>query len=300
MKIIKPITITDSIFKSSNVPETDYAEWNTSTTYSLGSKVIVLSDHTQYESAASGNQGNNPETDTVNWFSLGATNRWKAFDKKISDPVINPTSITYSLQDASSIIDSIAFFGLVANSVNVTVTDQNGTEVYNRTQSLIATDVVVDWYSYFFTQVTTFSEAQFLEIPPYLNAVVDITVTNATGVDAKVGQIVLGLLNNIGLTTYGTSISIEDFSSKEVDAFGNFIITKRAFSNIADFNISYPTENARRIQGVLASLRAEPVVYIGSEDTSFGLTIYGFYRRFDLTLETPSFSFGSVEVEGLT
>jgi hypothetical protein len=300
MKIIKPIEVNDTIFQSSNVPENDYAEWSGGTTYALGAKVIVLSTHAIYESAGGGNTGNDPTTDTVNWFTTGATNRWKAFDKKISDPVTNTTSITYNLQDAASSVTAIAFFGLVGTSVNVTVTTSAGAEVYNVTKSLVETDGVLDWYSYFFLESTTNKEAQFLSIPPYLNADVAITITTTTGETAKVGQIVLGYLTSFGLTTYGTSLSIEDYSSKEVDAFGNFIITERAFSNIADFNIKFLTSDARRIQNTLATFRAKPLVFIGSNDTSYGLTLYGFYKRFDLTLETPSYSFGSVEIEGLT
>ena len=159
---------------------------------------------------------------------------------------------------------------------------------------------IIDWFTYFFEEQIQKETIQALDIPPYRNAAVSITVTAATGTDAKLGQIVFGFLTNIGATTYGTSISIEDFSRKEADAFGNFIVVQRAFSQLADFDIQFATGNARRIQRTLAALRAVPVVYIGSADTSFGTTIYGFYRRFDLTLETPSLSFGAIEVEGLT
>jgi len=300
MKIIKPITVNDTIFDASNVPEDDYDVWASGTTYATGNKVIVLSTHAIYESAGDGNTGNDPTTDTVNWFTIGATNRWKAFDKKISDPTTNTTSITYTLQDAASSITAVSFFGLVGSSVNVTVTTDAGDEVYNVTKSLIETSEVTDWYSYFFSESTRKTEVTFLSIPPYNNAEVDITITTPTGLTAKVGQIVLGNLTPFGITTYGTSIGIEDYSRKEVDAFGNFVVTERAFSNTADFNIKYLTSDARRIQNTLASLRAKPIVFIGSDDTAYGLTLYGFYKRFDLTLQTPSYSFGSIEVEGLT
>jgi hypothetical protein len=300
MKIIKPIEVNDTIFQSSNVVENDHAEWAIGTTYALGAKVIVLSTHAIYESAGDGNVGNDPTTDTVNWFTTGATNRWKAFDKKISDPTTNTTSITYNLQDAASSVTALAFFGLAGTSVNVTVTTAAGAEVYNVTKSLVETDGVTDWYSYLFLESSVKTEVQFLSIPPYLNADVDITITTATGQTAKVGQIVLGYLTSFGITTYGTSLSIEDYSSKEVDAFGNFIITERAYSNIADFNIKFLTSDARRIQNTLANFRAKPLVFLGSNNTAYGLTLYGFYKRFDLTLETPSYSFGSVEIEGLT
>ena len=54
------------------------------------------------------------------------------------------------------------------------------------------------------------------------------------------------------------------------------------------------------MQNTLANFRATPIVYIGSEDEAFATIVYGFYRRFDITLEGPAYSFAAIEVEGLT
>tara|TARA_R110000822_G_scaffold3317_1_gene14747 strand:+ start:3712 stop:4959 length:1248 start_codon:yes stop_codon:yes gene_type:complete len=415
MQIIKPVTVTNAILTSSTVPETDYAEWNAASTYAVGDKVIVIGvTHKIFESLTAGNINQNPVGgDGTQWLTLGATNRWKAFDQKIADQVIKQDSINYVFGSYNSNVTSLALFNLLGISTNVTVTDADllnttyaitvatgtrydgstgnvfvfdassrptvtfrrgntyiftqsassnvghqiairqtsgtawtsgvtttgtlGTdsvttfvvpnnapdglqyycvthginmgnditvkgagEVYNTTVSLIDNRNIVDWFTYFFEDQVQKETAQFIDIPPYRNAAISVTVTANTGEDAKLGQIVFGYLTDIGATTYGTSISIEDFSRKETDAFGNFIVVQRAFSQLADFDVEFETPNARRIQRTLAGLRAVPVVYIGSNDTAYGTTIYGFYRRFDLTLETPSLSFGAIEVEGLT
>ena len=301
MQIIKPVTVTDSILVSSNVAENDYAEWAVGTTYAAGDKVIVLSTHSVYESLVGSNLGNDPTTDDgTNWLRLGATNRWKAFDQKISDHVTNTTTIDYEFSNFTTNVTSVALFGLVGISANVTVTDPIDGEVYNETISLIDNRNIVDWYTYFFEEQAQRQEAQFLNIPPYLASTLDVNVTAANTDTAELGQIVFGFLSEIGATTYGTAISIEDFSRKETDAFGNFIVVERAYAQLADFDVQFPTASARKIQRTLAEYRATPIVYVGSEDVSYGTTIYGFYRRFDLTLETPSISFGAIEVEGLT
>ena len=302
MQIIKPVTVTNSILTSSNVAENDYAEWAVGTTYNVGDKVIVIgTTHKVYESLVASNLGNDPTTDDgTNWLVLGATNRWKAFDQKIGDPVVQATSIDYTLSDPNSNVTSIALFGLKGASANVTVTDTTEGEVYNKTISLLDNRNIVDWYTYFFEEQVQREQAQFLDLPPYLGADIDVTVTANTGENTELGQLVLGFLSSLGVTSYGTAISIEDFSRKETDAFGNFIVVQRAFSQLADFDVQFETANARKIQRTLAALRATPVVYIGSEDTAYGTTIYGFYRRFDLTLDGPSLSFGAIEVEGLT
>ena len=302
MQLIKPVTVTDSILTATNITEDDYAVWDSGTAYVVGDKVISTVTHRIYE-ALIDNTNVDPTgtaTDPATWLDIGATNRWKAFDQKISDPVVNATSIDYTLSDPNSNITSVALFGLKGSSANVTVTDATEGEVYNKTISLLDNRNIVDWYTYFFEEQVQREQAQFLDLPPYLGSDVEVTVTANSGEDTELGQLVLGFLSGIGLTTYGTSISIEDYSRKEVDAFGNFIIVQRDFAQLADFDVQFETRNARKIQRTLADFRATPIVYVGSEDTSYGTTIYGFYRRFDLTLEGPSLSFGAIEVEGLT
>ena len=300
MQIIRPVTVTNTVLSSSTVPENDYAAWASGTTYATGNKVILVSTHSVYESLISSNTGNNPATDDgTKWLKLGATNRWKAFDQKIADQVVQANSINYVFIPNSN-VTSIAFFNLAGTSVNVTVTDPTAGEVYNSTISLIDNENVIDWFTYFFDPAVQQDTATFFDMPPYFGAEISVTISTAAGEDAKVGQIVFGALTSLGVTTYGTSISIEDFSRKETDAFGNFIVVQRAFSQLADFDVQFETTDARRIQRTLSELRATPAVYVGSIDPAYGTTLYGFYRRFDLTLETPSLSFGSIEVEGLT
>lgn len=305
MDIIRPVTVDNTILVSSNVTEDDYAEWASGTTYNTGDRVIVIgTTHKVYESLVDSNLGNDPTTDNgTNWLEISATNRWKAFDQKISDQVENTDSIEYTFNDTSTYITAVTFFGLSGVELNVTLTDKSvggDGEVYNSTISLLDNRDVVDWYSYFFEEITYKTEAQVLDLPPYLDADLDVTITASSGDTAKVGQIVFGFLLNLGFTTYETSISIEDFSRKEADAFGNFIIVERPFSKLADYDVRFPTATARKVQETLAQYRATPIVYIGSDDVSFGTTVYGFFRRFDLTLETPSYSLAAIEVEGLT
>ena len=305
MQLIKPVTVTDSILTATNITENDYAVWNSGTSYVVGDRVISTVTHRIYE-ALINNTNVDPTgtaTDPATWLDIGATNRWKAFDQKISDPVTNLNLIEYTLSDPSSNVTAVALFGLSGISANVTVTDTTvggDGEVYNQTISLLDNRNIVDWYTYFFEEQPQREEAQFLNIPPYLGSDVEITITSATGDTTELGQIVIGLLSDLGATTYGTSISIEDYSRKEVDAFGNFIVVERDFAKLADFDIQFETQSARKIQRTLAGYRAIPIVYLGSEDTAYGTTVYGFYRRFDLTLEGPSLSFGAIEVEGLT
>lgn len=180
------------------------------------------------------------------------------------------------------------------------ITVEGDGEVFNQDFSLLDNSDIVDFFTYFFAEQGTKTEALFTGIPPYLDSSVEVTITADSGEDAKVGQIVFGFLSNFGLTTYGTSVGIEDYSRKETDAFGNFVITERAFAKLVDYDVRLETGKARTVQNTLANFRATPIVYIGSEDEAFATIVYGFYRRFDITLEGPAYSFAALEVEGLT
>lgn len=302
MQAIEPFIVTDSSLTSSNVPENDYAAWASGTTYNLGDRVISTSTHKVYESAINSNVGNDPTTDDgTNWIEVGATNRWKAFDQRISDPVVNAGTIEYTITITGQVINAIGFFGLDADTVQIKITPFGGsTPVYDKTYDLLDTTGVYDWYTYFFEPATLKDEQLLVvDLPAYSSATIEIIITETSG-DAKVGQIALGNLVTLGKTGYGTTIGIEDYSRKERDTFGNPIIIERVFAQKADYEIEMPLQDARRVQKFLADYRATPVVWIGNQDPSFGLIVYGFYTQFSINLATPALSYTTLEVEGLT
>lgn len=303
MKLIAPITVTDSILTASNVAENDYAEWAVGTTYADGARVIVIgTTHKVYESVQSGNVGNDPTTDDGTWWiEVSATNRWKAFDRKISDQVSKAGTITYSITPGS-LVSGIAFFNVEASQIQVEIFEavSPNDEIYNVTQSLVDASVIVDYFTYFTEDLTDFdTEALFIGIPGYAGNQIDITIGDGTGT-AKVGQIVLGKVETLGFTTDGTSIGIEDFSTKDRDTFGNAIINERAFVDETNFNFSLNTSDARRVKRILSRLRATPAVYFADEDLiRYGTTVYGFFQDFSIPLSTGSLSFANLEIEGL-
>ena len=301
MQAIEPLTITDGLFLSSNLTENDYATWLAGTTYALGNRVIVVSVHKVYESAANSNIGNDPTTDTTGtyWIEVGATNKWKAFDQHISDPATNANTIEYVISSGTTVVNSLAFFGLSADTVQIQVV-VSATEVYNTTFPLLDTSTIVDWYSYFFEPAAIKAqELLVVDLPAYTSATITITITD-TGETVQVGQVVLGGLVTLGRTGYGSAIGIEDYSRKERDAFGNPVIIERAFAQKANYEVSILTADARRVQSFLSDYRATPIVWIGNQDPIYGLIVYGFYTQFSINLSTYSTSYSTIEVEGLT
>ena len=87
LTVVRPLAITPAMLVSTDVPETDYPEWDLGTTYAKDYRVIVAAQHKVYQSAVSGNVGKSPAADRAAWQEVGATNRWRPFDKSVSSQV---------------------------------------------------------------------------------------------------------------------------------------------------------------------------------------------------------------------
>lgn len=304
MKVITPITVTDTILTASNVTEDDYSEWASGTTYAAEDRVIVTgTTHKVYESVLGSNIGNDPTTDDGTWWlEISATNRWKAFDQKISDQVSNSGTITYSLVP-SSLVTGIGLLNLNAPQVQIEIYEaaSPNDKIYDTTQTLVDTTAIVNWFTFFTEDLSSKfdTEALFIGIPGYAGHQIDVTIGDGSGTP-KVGQIVSGRVDTLGWTSDGTTIGIEDFSTKDRDSFGNAIITERAFADETAFNVTIVTSDARRIKRILSNLRATPALYFADEDLiSYGMTIYGFFQDFSIPLSTGNLSYATVEIEGL-
>jgi hypothetical protein len=110
--------------------------------------------------------------------------------------------------------------------------------------------------------------------------------------------IVFGRTTNIGVSNFGTSVSIMDYSRKERDEFGRPIIVERNFTKQVSYDVTCETSSVGRVQRILASIRALPCVWIGDEDRP-ETVVFGYYNDFNIVLSTPSLSDCSIDVEGL-
>lgn len=172
------------------------------------------------------------------------------------------------------------------------------TTVYDKTINLISPSGILDWWAYYFSPIERTTDAVFRDMPNYGSATVRLIIDNGSDT-AKIGAALFGIETTIGSTNYGTSTGIKDYSTKETDSFGNFVIVQRAYSKRADYLVTVDSDRVAFVQNFLTSLRATPAVYIGNEN--FGSTIvYGYYRRFDIVISSYPVSDCNITLEGLT
>jgi hypothetical protein len=305
MYIIRPIKITDAMLISSTVPETDYAAYVAGTTYALGTRVIVIATHKIYESAQAGNLGHYPPdnlTGTIPWWiEVSATNRHKIFDEKVGDQTSQAGSFNYVLQPG--MFDSITLFNVEGLTLRLVLTDPTEGVVYDKTINLLSTANVIDGYTYCFEPFIYTTALARLDIPPYGSASLSITLT---GVTAKCGEIVVGLKRYIGDSQWGISVSDVDFSKKDQDPYGNFIVVERPFSRKLNCDLWLPSAIFDETDRLLTLYRAKPVVWVGSPNDASGeniyasMLVYGFRKSFNLVAKHLQSSGCSLEIIGLT
>jgi hypothetical protein len=299
MRIIPPMTITDAVLTDSNLAEDSTSAWAAGTTYASGDYVHVVSTHRVYRSVQDANTGNDPTTDDGTWWvNYSATNKWKAFDQTISDPVVASGDIEYEFTTSQK-CSHLALFGLEAANVNVVVKDTLGTTVYDETKAVMDTSSIVDWYSYFVAGINFETEMLFEDIPAFAGYTVEVTIGQLTGGTAEVGQIVIGQNEILGQALIGTEIGFRSFSIKRQDEFGNLTITQRGYADKANFQYVLDRTDVRRVKRILTNNEATPCVFwVTSDLLKTGTFIYGFFNDASFPLGATK-CFATLDVKGL-
>lgn len=273
-----------------------YEEYDAGTTYTADTIVISTATNHAYQALVSGESGNSL-SNAAKWLDLGPTNRYNMFDQSNSSQTLNGEDIDVTIE-VTGRINSVAFLNLVAETIQVIVTDAVDGEVYNETVSLISSDDVTSWWEYFFLPIRRYGDWTFLDLPTYNNPTVRVIITNASSI-AKVGSVVLGLSRELGGTVYPSSVSITDYSKKEVDEFGYYTIIVRDFAKVADLKVAVDEIRIDSITEILSDLRATPVLFVGVENYR-ATWVYGFMKEWKWNLAGPNESYLLLYIEGLT
>jgi len=303
ISIVDPVTITDAMLTSTNVPETDYSAWASGTTYAAGARVILTSTHRIYESLQASNLNKNPVTETTWWVEVSPTNRWKSFDLSNQSQTVypsnSPPNITYemTLGQAVGVIGIMNLTG--ATAVAVTVDDPVYGIVYDEEYDISQVPLQSSWWHWFFgTRSAASNQVIIQDIPAYPNASITVSITGTTGL--AVGVILFGQANQFSLgMKYGARVGIQDYSRKETNDFGDVVFVERAFAKRATYEIFLDNGEVDQLQSYLSSVRAKPVLWIGSNEFE-ATTIFGFYKNFDILLSYTDHAECSLEIEGLT
>jgi len=294
MKVVRPITLGNGLtLISTNATAADPA-YSSGTTYANGARVTV--GQRTFESLQDGNIGQ-PTTDIAWWLDVGASNPYAMFDQSNASQTSRAGMIEVVVS-AVGRIDALALLNLNAASVDIEMeTTLDGT-FYSQSFNLVSNSGINNWYDYYYEPITRKFDFVALGVPNFANPTITLRIHEPGGT-AKVGVAIIGRSKDLGDVTYGAKVGIQDYSRKERDDFGNWSIVPRAYSKRGTYQLVVDSARVDEISMILADYRAEPVLWVGSEQYA-STWIYGFYRDFSVEISFPTKSYLNLELEGLT
>lgn len=303
LSIVHPVAVTPAMLVATNIAETDFPAWAVGTTYTLGQRVIVLSNSRVYESLQNSNVGRDPLTATTWWIEVGPTNRWRCFDRSVTSQTVaagtGTTTISYTLRPGQAVTALAALNVTNATSMRVRLVDATHGTVYDRTFSFASQPLQSGWWNWFFGQRQQPTQQITTDMPGTFNNA-DLLVDFVGGTGMGVGALVFGSQMRFGIgLQYGARVGIQDYSRKETNAFGDVILVRRAFAKRANFDLFISNNELDSLQNFLSSIRAVPCLWIGA-DRYESTILYGFYKNFDVLIAYPEHGECSLEIEGLT
>ena len=278
-----------------------YAPYSASENYDVGDTVADAANHKVYESLQNSNTGH-ALAETAWWLDVGATEPWKVFDAKVGSQMERTGTIEIEITPAT-LVGGITLLNVDGISVNVTVTDASEGEVYNEDIDLLSTENVYDAYTYCFAPFLYTKNVVKTDLPPYIGATISITITAESDTAAvKCGEIVVGEVDYPGGSLEGLGFQIIDFSRKTADAYGNFTVTERAFSQRPGVDVMVDNSLLAYTKLVLETYRATPVVWIPTEveNLASAYLTYGYMRTARVVTSYLEYSILTLEIEGLT
>lgn len=277
-----------------------YSDWLVGTTYAV--EALVSYKGNCYRSLQPSNTGKNPETEGAWWQYIGGDNKHGQFDNEGSSISSATNELTFVFKPGKT-IDTVVLMNVEALITEVVITDSLTGDYVNRIYSNFNSGDITDWYEYFTEEVAiTESQIVFEDIPVYNDPIITVRLRTYPSGVASLSQCVCGTSTELGLTQYGANAGIVDYSVKQTDEFGNYTFVKRGFSKRLSCEVLVEKANVNKVQKFLYTIRATPVVWIGTafDEYTEPMTVFGFYKDFSTVISYPSYSMCSLEIEGLT
>jgi hypothetical protein len=271
--------------------------WDPLTNYAVGDKCIRTETHTVYKRLVAGATTTPPESDATNWYPYGSTQQWAMFDRKVGSQTTTQGDLVVVLTPGQ--IDSVALLEVKGRWARVVMKDRpGGTVVYDRTVDLDVTEIdsVYDFLFKDYEQKTDF----VLTDLPSIFIGCEVTITISSTSTASIGVLQVGRVIEVGSTTAGAGVGIDDYSPKVRDDFGNLDVEEGSYSKENTLSVVIDRKDFNRLYRTFAALRATPCVYIGVDADGFEpMLVYGYYRSFSITTPYTSNYVCALEIEGM-
>lgn len=298
VKATSPISMTESILVSTNIPENDHPQWNPATAYTIGQRVIRQSLHAIYQRKVAGTTPTAPENDPTNWAYVSPTNAWKLFDGSSGTATTSATTISYKFAPSVA-VNVIAGLNVVGSNIRIRVFDAMGELKFDVERGLSGVISEPTWFNYFFETPNVFDQLIVRDAPPIADGQIWLDIEPSGGV-ASIGTFMFGKQKAFGLgAELGAAFGIQDYSIKATDEFGQTVFVERSFARRSRFQMMVKDDQADQLFAFLVTRRAKPTLYIVT-DRFESAVIFGFFRDFSQIVSFPTtHSVFELELESL-
>jgi|GEM_PF-6867341 len=237
-------------------------DWDSTTSFAKDSWVRVPGLKRVYRCASAESTDQYPPAHPSVWIDYGATNSYKMFDDIIGSQTEFDTSLTLRLSGSS--VNSIAFLNMDGiSSISITQTDMNtGLIIYENTISLQEFGVL-SLYDYWYRPISYRRDLVLDSLGFSTDAELEITFTS--GGIGKIGAVVTGLSDYLGITLYGSKVRLKDYSKYTVDDYGNTSFTKRGYARIITGQVLIDTNLVDETMTKLSALRGGLTLFVADE-----------------------------------
>ncbi|MBY0241477.1 MAG: hypothetical protein K2X55_19400 [Burkholderiaceae bacterium] len=270
---------------------TVYGTYSGGTTYGLGDIVTVIGadSHLLYESQVGSNTGNGLG-DTTKWLVIGNTNRWMMFDKTVQTQTVAPRRIVQTITPGQ-LVNTVTLLNVSGASATVSQSISG----YSKTKRLLRHDVI-NWYDWYYEDLTQVTDVTFEDVPPYKNGVLTITVDN-NDADAAIGCLFIGKSRTIGTTLWDFDGGILSYSTSK-ETLGVIKMNKRANAKKLNFSVYIQPGYESEAYRLLTEVTDVEIVIIPTADYAMGLA-YGFLGQWNVPVSNSGKA-ASIEFRALT
>jgi len=292
--LLKPLEVTPANLTFSTAGAAD-PNYSSATTYSLGNRVFLPVDGKTYICVQAPALDKIPNANPLYWTIADPSNRWAMFDNSTSFATRGTTLLAVTIELPQR-YNSLSLHGLVGNRVTVTQT-QGSTILMSETKDLLSGST--SWYNYFYEPKEQLHTCVFTNLVPAIGSILNISIDGAI---VACSNLSLGNSFELGESQYGASTSILDYSKKETTSAGVLKLSKGSFSKRMSSTIVLTRARYNAVSSALEGVRGTAATWVGvSDSTEYEpMTIFGFFRDFNIEVSNYSHHTCSLEVEGLT
>lgn len=287
MHVIVPITLTDENLLDYRVKLDPYTEWDSTTVYRRGRRVIVRSGINKIYESVYPNVSRFPpdhvEDEQPAWQLVRPLNIWSMLNAVPDRRTKNRDEIFVKIQP-NACVNAVGLHGVEANTVVVKVFDAAGTLVEERTVDLVYS-TRVDPVT-LVTEYDTYTETVISSLPEHPAGTIEVQLLRPSGW-VFCETMTFGEYKELGITEPNLSVSAIDTSLKQISSLGLVSVQKKDIGRSIRSSLTVPWEQIDYSHRTLSDLRATPVTWASTGTVPLSI-VYGMYRDFELWLESSA------------